>query len=85
MSSGILLIGKGYNCAGRSDWDDGKWEWEDTPHRDSHFNRSRRHQPTASPSPMFIGASPDARLVSPWLGAQTPTGMLKQRRCTVSF
>ncbi|XP_057452509.1 pre-mRNA-splicing factor ATP-dependent RNA helicase DEAH7 [Lotus japonicus] len=51
---------------GRSDWDDGRWEWEDTPRRDS----SRRHQP--SPSPMFVGASPDARLVSPWLGGHTP-------------
>ncbi|CAL5338168.1 unnamed protein product [Camellia sinensis] len=55
---------------GRSDWDDGRWEWEDTPHRDSHSNSSRHHQP--SPSPMLIGASPDARLVSPWLGGHTP-------------
>ncbi|XP_059657706.1 pre-mRNA-splicing factor ATP-dependent RNA helicase DEAH7-like isoform X2 [Cornus florida] len=55
---------------GRSDWDDGRWEWEDTPCRDSHSNASRRHQP--SPSPMFLGASPDARLVSPWLGGHTP-------------
>ncbi|XP_061367287.1 pre-mRNA-splicing factor ATP-dependent RNA helicase DEAH7 [Gastrolobium bilobum] len=54
---------------GRSDWDDGRWEWEDTPRRDSASN-SRRHQP--SPSPMFVGASPDARLVSPWLGGRTP-------------
>ncbi|GFZ21155.1 RNA helicase family protein [Actinidia rufa] len=55
---------------GRSDWDDGRWEWEDTPHRDSHSRTSRHHQP--SPSPMLIGASPDARLVSPWLGGHTP-------------
>ncbi|KAL6969289.1 RNA helicase [Sarracenia purpurea var. burkii] len=55
---------------GRSDWDDGRWEWEDTPRRDSYSNTSRHHQP--SPSPMFIGASPDARLVSPWLGGHTP-------------
>ncbi|GMP57653.1 hypothetical protein CsSME_00021643 [Camellia sinensis var. sinensis] len=54
----------------RSDWDDGRWEWEDTPHRDSQSNSSRHHQP--SPSPMLIGASPDARLVSPWLGGHTP-------------
>ncbi|KAG5237314.1 pre-mRNA-splicing factor ATP-dependent RNA helicase [Salix suchowensis] len=54
---------------GRSDWDDGRWEWEETPRRDS-YNSSRRHQP--SPSPMFLGASPDARLVSPWMGGQTP-------------
>ncbi|XP_027088374.1 pre-mRNA-splicing factor ATP-dependent RNA helicase DEAH7 isoform X1 [Coffea arabica] len=53
----------------RSEWDDGKWEWEDTPRRDS--RSSRRHQP--SPSPMFVGASPDARLASPWLGGHTPT------------
>ncbi|KAK7846353.1 pre-mrna-splicing factor atp-dependent rna helicase deah7 [Quercus suber] len=56
---------------GRSDWDDGRWEWEDTPRRDSHSHTSRRHQP--SPSPMFVGASPDARLVSPWLGGHTPS------------
>lgn len=48
---------------GRSDWDHGRWEWEDTPRRDG-VSSSRRHQP--SPSPMFVGASPDARLVSPW-------------------
>lgn len=58
---------------GRSDWDDGRWEWEDSPRRrDSHSHTSRRHQP--SPSPMLVGASPDARLVSPWLGGHTPTG-----------
>ncbi|PON82826.1 DNA helicase, ATP-dependent [Trema orientale] len=56
--------------SGRSNWDDGKWEWEDTPRQDSYSNSSRRHQP--SPSPMFVGASPDARLVSPWLGGNTP-------------
>ncbi|XP_052187486.1 pre-mRNA-splicing factor ATP-dependent RNA helicase DEAH7 isoform X2 [Diospyros lotus] len=55
---------------GRTDWDDGRWEWDDTPRRDNYSNSSRRHQP--SPSPMFLGASPDARLVSPWLGGQTP-------------
>ncbi|XP_015894382.1 pre-mRNA-splicing factor ATP-dependent RNA helicase DEAH7 [Ziziphus jujuba] len=55
--------------SGKYDWDDGKWEWEDTPRRDSYSNTSRRYQP--SPSPMLIGASPDARLVSPWLGGHT--------------
>ncbi|KAJ6790770.1 pre-mRNA-splicing factor ATP-dependent RNA helicase DEAH7 [Iris pallida] len=53
---------------GRSEWDDGRWEWEDTPHRedrDRHSMSRRRLQP--SPSPMLVGASPDARLVSPWL------------------
>ncbi|KAK7261573.1 hypothetical protein RIF29_27887 [Crotalaria pallida] len=54
---------------GRSDWDDGRWEWEDTPRRES-VSSSRRYQP--SPSPMFVGASPDARLVSPWSGGHTP-------------
>ena len=54
---------------GRSDWDDGQWEWEDTPRRDS-VSSSRHHQP--SPSPMFLGASPDTRLVSPWSGGNTP-------------
>lgn len=55
---------------GRSDWDDGRWEWEDSPVRDNQSHTSRRHQP--SPSPMYVGASPDARLVSPWLGGHTP-------------
>ncbi|KAK6930841.1 DEAD-box helicase, OB fold [Dillenia turbinata] len=55
---------------GRSEWDDGRWEWEDTPRRDSHPSSSRRHQP--SPSPMYVGSSPDARLVSPWFGGNTP-------------
>ncbi|KAI4304917.1 hypothetical protein MLD38_040374 [Melastoma candidum] len=55
---------------GRSEWDDGRWEWQDTPRRDSYSSSRRRPQP--SPSPMFVGASPDARLVSPWLGGYTP-------------
>lgn len=55
---------------GRSDWDDGRWEWEDSPRRDNRSSSSRHHQP--SPSPMLVGASPDARLVSPWLGGTTP-------------
>ncbi|XWS10336.1 hypothetical protein CRYUN_Cryun39dG0067800 [Craigia yunnanensis] len=54
---------------GRSDWDDGSWEWEDTPHRDSYSGGSRHHQP--SPSPMLVGPSPDARLVSPCMGDRT--------------
>ncbi|CAH9108210.1 unnamed protein product [Cuscuta epithymum] len=59
------------NTHGRSSWDDGKCEWDDTPRRDSSsYSSRRRHDP--SPSPMFIGASPDARLVSPWLGSHTP-------------
>lgn len=67
----ILLVCNSANIAGRSDWDDGRWEWEDTPRRDSSsYSSSRRHEP--SPSPMFIGASPDVRLVSPWLGGHTP-------------
>ncbi|KAL8239714.1 hypothetical protein R6Q59_016281 [Mikania micrantha] len=55
---------------GRSDWDDGRWEWEDTPRRDNRSNSSRHYQP--SPSPMLVGVSPDAWLVSPWLGSNTP-------------
>jgi len=58
-----------FALAGRSDWDDGRWDWGESPRRDS-VSSSRRHQP--SPSPMFLGASPDARLVSPWLGGNTP-------------
>lgn len=52
---------------GRSDWDDSRWEWEDTPRRDGSRSSSRHYNP--SPSPMLVGASPDVRLVSPW---QTP-------------
>ncbi|GAB2297549.1 hypothetical protein Dimus_031646 [Dionaea muscipula] len=55
---------------GRSDWDNGRWEWEDSPRHDSYPNSNKRYEP--SQSPMFVGASPDARLVSPWLGGQTP-------------
>ncbi|KAL2528540.1 RNA helicase family protein [Forsythia ovata] len=55
---------------GRSNWDDGQWEWEDTPRRDGRVSSSRHHEP--SPSPMLVGASPDARLVSPWLGGRIP-------------
>ncbi|CAH2072885.1 unnamed protein product [Thlaspi arvense] len=50
---------------GRSDWDDGNWEWEDSPRRDGDSSYSKRHQP--SPSPMLAAASPDARLPSPWM------------------
>ncbi|KAK3127120.1 hypothetical protein QOZ80_7AG0568590 [Eleusine coracana subsp. coracana] len=55
----------------RSDWDHGRWEWEDTPQQDYRDDRpgSRRHP---SRSPMLGAASPDARLVSPWLGGNTP-------------
>ncbi|KAM3205935.1 pre-mRNA-splicing factor ATP-dependent RNA helicase DEAH7 [Capsicum annuum] len=56
---------------GRSEWDDGRWEWQDTPRRDSRSgSSSKRYEP--SPSPKFLGASPDSRLVSPWLGDHTP-------------
>lgn len=58
-------------AAGRSDWDDGRWEWDDTPRRiatPGHDNRSH----FSMPSPMLVGASPDTRLVSPWLGGDTP-------------
>ncbi|XP_073302624.1 pre-mRNA-splicing factor ATP-dependent RNA helicase DEAH7-like [Primulina huaijiensis] len=55
---------------GRSDWDDGRWEWEDTPRHSGHSSSSKHYRP--SPSPMLVGASPDARLVSPWLGGRTP-------------
>lgn len=65
-----IIVLKYSNFTGRSDWDDGRWEWEETPRRDSVSYSSKRHQP--SPSPMFVGASPDARLVSPWLGGHTP-------------
>uniref|UniRef100_A0A1J3JE29 RNA helicase n=1 Tax=Noccaea caerulescens TaxID=107243 RepID=A0A1J3JE29_NOCCA len=56
---------------GRSDWDDGKWEWEDSPHGDRDSSYSKRHQP--SPSPMLAAASPDARLASPWLDTPRST------------
>ncbi|XP_039136089.1 LOW QUALITY PROTEIN: pre-mRNA-splicing factor ATP-dependent RNA helicase DEAH7-like [Dioscorea cayenensis subsp. rotundata] len=58
---------------GRSDWDDGRWQWDDTPRRDGRDSRSISYKPNRlSPSPMLAGASPDARLVSPWLGGNTP-------------
>lgn len=60
----------GKRTPGRNEWDDGRWEWQDTPRRDGYSSSSGREQP--SPSPMFIGASPDARLVSPWSGGHTP-------------
>lgn len=55
----------------RSDWDSGRWEWEDTPRREYRDERpgSQRQQ---MQSPMLAAASPDARLVSPWLGGSTP-------------
>lgn len=69
LENASILMLKWTNIAGRSDWDDGRWEWADTPRQDSHSD-SGRYQP--SPSPMLVGASPDARLVSPWLGGHTP-------------
>ncbi|KAK3188210.1 hypothetical protein Dsin_027771 [Dipteronia sinensis] len=48
---------------GRSDWNGRRLECEETPCRESHSNSSWHYQP--SPSPMLIGVSPDARLVSP--------------------
>ncbi|KAK9090147.1 hypothetical protein Sjap_023324 [Stephania japonica] len=62
--------GSASRTPGRSDWDDGRWDWADTPRRDNYSTPGRDHRP--SPSPMLIGASPDARLVSPWLGGRTP-------------
>jgi hypothetical protein len=61
----------------RSDWDNGRWEWEDTPRRDYRDDRpgSRR---LPSRSPMLGAASPDARLVSPWLGGNTPRSAGKE-------
>ncbi|WCJ19134.1 RNA helicase family protein [Euphorbia peplus] len=56
--------------ADRSDWDDGRWEWEGTPRRDGHSNPRQQSRPS---TPLFVGASPDARLVSPWLGGHTPS------------
>ncbi|KAK4856540.1 hypothetical protein QYF36_018544 [Acer negundo] len=48
---------------GKSDRNGQQWEWEETPHRESHSNSSWHYQPC--PSPMLIGVSPDARLVFP--------------------
>ncbi|KAG6394384.1 hypothetical protein SASPL_144968 [Salvia splendens] len=31
---------------GMSDWDDGRWEWEESPRRDGHDSSSRRCRPT---------------------------------------
>ena len=64
------------DLAGRSDWDHGRWEWEDTPNRNNCSTTSRYHQP--SPPLMLAEASPDKQLVSPWLDGYTPrsAGML---------
>ena len=64
------------DLAGQSDWDHGRWEWEDTPNWNNCSTTSRYHQP--SPPMMLVKASPDARLVSPRLDGYTPrsTGML---------
>lgn len=57
----------------RSDWDEGRWDWENTPHSENRGSHSvsRRNQ-NPSHSPMLLGASPDLRLVSPWHGGSTP-------------
>jgi hypothetical protein len=67
----------------RSDWDSGRWEWEDTPRRDYRDDRpgSQRYHPTRSP--MLAAASPDARLVSPWLGGNTPRSTGTARSCVI--
>lgn len=64
------------DLAGRSDWDHGRWEWEDTPNRNNHSTTSRYHQP--SPPLMLTEASLDKYLVSPWLDGYTThsAGML---------
>ncbi|KAI3923411.1 hypothetical protein MKW92_030012, partial [Papaver armeniacum] len=50
----------------RSDLDDGRWEREDTPHRDGHSTPKRSHRP--SPALMLVGSSPDdALLMFPWV------------------
>lgn len=67
----------------RSDWDDGRWEWEDTPRRDHRDDQpgSRRHP---ARSPMLAAASPDARLVSPWSGGNTPRSAGKSSSARIS-
>eukprot|EP00252_Welwitschia_mirabilis_P020288 TRINITY_DN4939_c0_g2_i1.p1 TRINITY_DN4939_c0_g2~~TRINITY_DN4939_c0_g2_i1.p1 ORF type:complete len:1316 (-),score=327.22 TRINITY_DN4939_c0_g2_i1:168-4115(-) len=45
-------------------------EWNDTPRRESTPRHDRSNH--SMPSPMLVGASPDSRLVSPWLGGDTP-------------
>uniref|UniRef100_A0A0C9RLQ8 RNA helicase n=1 Tax=Wollemia nobilis TaxID=56998 RepID=A0A0C9RLQ8_9CONI len=59
--------------SGKSDWDDGRWEWDDTPRRDTTPSHGKSYLP--APSPMLVGASPDSRLVSPWLGGDTPRSL----------
>lgn len=63
---------------GRSDWDHGRWEWEDTPNRSNCSTSSRYHQP--SPPLMLAEASPDKQLVSPWLDGYTP----RSAGCSIS-
>ncbi|KAH7316037.1 hypothetical protein KP509_21G075900 [Ceratopteris richardii] len=64
----------------RSDWDDGRWEWEETPKRTrtpAHDTPARGRTPLHEKmyrSP-YIPPSPESRLVSPWYGGGgTPYG-----------
>lgn len=57
----------------RSEWGDERYEWEDTPRRESRDGYSASHRPRyPSRSPILAAASPDSRLISPYLGGQTP-------------
>eukprot|EP00250_Pteridium_aquilinum_P021702 c25200_g2_i1 orf=163-3891(+) len=66
--------------SGKSDWDDGRWEWEDTPSRvrtPAHDTPSRGRTPLHEKSfrSPYIPPSPtESRLVSPWEGDGTPYG-----------
>ena len=68
----------------RSDWDDGRWEWEDTPRRDYRDDRTGSRRQHQTRSPMLAAASPDARLVSPWLGGNTPRSAGKSSSARIS-
>ncbi|KAG0465507.1 hypothetical protein HPP92_019671, partial [Vanilla planifolia] len=61
----------------RTEWDDRRSDWEETPRREGRDRYSASHRTRyPSRSPMLAGASPDARLVSPYLGGQTPRSIV---------
>jgi pre-mRNA-splicing factor ATP-dependent RNA helicase DHX38/PRP16 len=62
--------------SGRSAWDNGRWEWDDTPRRDQAATPGRERSyapPSPAPSGRFIPPSPaESRLPSPWEGSDSP-------------
>ncbi|KAE8806792.1 Pre-mRNA-splicing factor ATP-dependent RNA helicase PRP16 [Hordeum vulgare] len=49
-----------------------RWEWDDTPRQEYCYDRRGSRWQHPARSPMLAAASPDAPLLSPWLGDTTP-------------